>query len=149
MSAHSTKSWTSRHRMIPLRRLRRTSNVLDATHPRERRELDPGTCCADWLADPARGGEDCQRTAEMELQSPDDGGSIARIKKSCRQLRAECAGSLHPAVPNPAARQARTCWLILVAKFDDIFPYTPARDLRTAWASTSPKPPLCAVRAGP
>jgi len=77
-------------------KLRRRPRVSDAT-PRERRELDPGTCCPDCGGDLRVVGEDVSELLDMIaarmkviyypavdcLQSMK--GQIARIKKSCRR----------------------------------------------------------------
>jgi transposase len=63
--------------------LRRRPRVSDVT-PRERRELDPGTCCPDCGGDLRVVGEDVSELLDM-IAAQMKVIQIARIKKSCRR----------------------------------------------------------------
>ena len=63
--------------------LRRRPRVTDAT-PRERRELDPGTCCPDCGGDLRVVGEDVSELLDM-IAAQMKVVQIAWIKKSCRR----------------------------------------------------------------
>jgi len=64
-------------------KLRRRPRVSDATL-RERRELDPGTCCPDCGGDLRVVGEDVSELLDM-IAAQMKVIQIARIKKSCRR----------------------------------------------------------------
>jgi len=81
--------------------LRRRPRVSDETL-RERRELDPGTCCPDCGGDLRVVGEDVSELLDM-IAAQMKVVQIARIKKSCRRC------------PNLLAH-------VLVSKFDDHLP---------------------------
>lgn len=113
---------------------RRRPRVSDAA-PRERRELDPGTCCPDCGGDLRVVGEDTSElldlvAAQMKvIQS-------ARVKKSCRR----CERMVQPAAPSRVRRENHSpdgfltlltpgsmagpglLAQILVSKFDDHLP---------------------------
>jgi transposase len=100
--------------------LRRRPRVSDAT-PRERRELDPGSCCPDCGGDLRVVGEDVSELLDM-IAAQMKVIQIARIKKSCRRCEKmvqepapsrPISGSM--AGPNLLAH-------ILVSKFDDHLP---------------------------
>ena len=89
--------------------------------PRERRELDPGTCCPDCGGDLRVVGEDVSELIDM-IAAQMKVIQIARIKKSCRRCEKmvqepapsrPISGSM--AGPNLLAH-------ILVSKFDDHLP---------------------------
>ncbi len=96
---------------------RRRPRVSEAT-PRERRELDPGSCCPDCGGDLRVVSEDVSElldlvAAQMKVIQ------IARVKKSCRR----CEKMVQPAAPSrPIAGSMAGPGLlaqILVSKFDD------------------------------
>lgn len=99
---------------------RRRPRVSDAT-PRERRELDPGSCCPDCGGDLRVVGEDVSElldlvAAQMRVIQ------IARVKKSCRR----CEKMVQPAAPSrpiPGSMAGPGLLAqILVSKFDDHLP---------------------------
>ena len=99
---------------------RRRPRVSDAT-PRERRELDPGSCCPDCGGDLRVVGEDVSElldlvAAQMKVIQ------IARVKKSCRR----CERMVQPAAPSrpiPGSMAGPGLLAqILVSKFDDHLP---------------------------
>lgn len=99
---------------------RRRPRVSDAT-PRERRELDPGSCCPDCGGDLRVVGEDVSElldlvAAQMRIIQ------IARVKKSCRR----CEKMVQPAAPSrpiPGSMAGPGLLAqILVSKFDDHLP---------------------------
>ena len=113
--------------------LRRRPRVSDAT-PRERRELDPGTCCPDCGGDLRVVGEDVSELLDMIaaqmkvicypavdcLQSTR--GQIARIKKSCRRCE-KMVQEPAPSRPIPGSMAGPNLLShILVSKFDDHLP---------------------------
>ena len=100
---------------------RRRPRVSDAT-PRERRELDPGSCCPDCGGDLRVVGEDVSElldlvAAQMKVIQ------IARVKKSCRR----CEKMVQPAAPSrpiPGSMAGPGLLAqILVSKFDDHLPF--------------------------
>ena len=142
--------------------LRRRPRVSDATL-RERRELDPGTCCPDCggdlrvtpkACDPMRTfgatGEDVSELLDM-IAAQMKVIQIARIKKSCR--RCEKLASRNPvaaakrwcrsprqAVRSPAAWQGQTCWPTFWSPNLMItFPFIASTRSLPAWARTSLK----------
>lgn len=99
---------------------RRRPRVSEAT-PRERRELDPGSCCPDCGGDLRVVGEDVSElldlvAAQMKVIQ------IARVKKSCRR----CERMVQPAAPSrpiPGSMAGPGLLAqILVSKFDDHLP---------------------------
>ena len=99
---------------------RRRPRVSEAT-PRERRELDPGSCCPDCGGDLRVVGEDVSElldlvAAQMRVIQ------IARVKKSCRR----CERMVQPAAPSrpiPGSMAGPGLLAqILVSKFDDHLP---------------------------
>jgi len=109
---------------------RRRPRVSECDNRASGRELDPRTCCLTVAAICRRGGWRCQRTAGHELQPRWKVVQIARIKKSCRRLRADGAGPA-PSRPSQGSMAGRTCLPhILVAKVTIIFLISAARDLR-------------------
>lgn len=86
---------------------RRRPRVSDET-PRERRELDPGTCCPDCGGDLRVVGEEVSELLDM-VAAQIKVIEIARVKKSCRR----CERMVQPAAPSrpiPAAWPDRACW---------------------------------------
>ena len=79
-------------------KLRRRPRVSDAT-PRERRELDPGTCCPDCGGDLRVVGEDVSDLLDM-IAAQMKVIQIARIKKILSPLRKDGAGA-RPQPSNP------------------------------------------------
>ncbi len=113
--------------------LRRRPRVSDGTL-RERRELDPGTCCPDCGGDLRVVGEDVSELLDMIaaqmkvicypavdcLQSMR--GQIARIKKSCRRCE-RMVQEPAPSRPIPGSMAGPNLLAhILVSKFDDHLP---------------------------
>ena len=113
--------------------LRRRPRVSDATL-RERRELDPGTCCPDCGGDLRVVGEDVSELLDMIaaqmkviyypavdcLQSMR--GQIARIKKSCRRCE-KMVQEPAPSRPIPGSMAGPNLLAhVLVSKFDDHLP---------------------------
>ncbi len=112
---------------------RRRPRVSEAP-PRERRELDPGTCCPDCGGDLRVVGEDVSELLDMIaaqmkvicypavdcLQSMR--GQIARIKKSCRRCE-RMVQEPAPSRPIPGSMAGPNLLAhILVSKFDDHLP---------------------------
>ncbi len=92
--------------------LHRRPRVSDATL-RERRELDPGTCCPDCGGDLRVVGEDVSELLDM-IAAQMKVVQIARIKKSC--------GRCEKMVQEPAPSRPNLLAHILVSKFDDHLP---------------------------
>jgi transposase len=100
--------------------LRRRPRVSDAT-PRERRELDPGTCCADCGGDLRVVGEDVSELLDM-IAAQMKVIQIARIKKSCRRCE-RMVQEPAPSRPIPGSMAGPNLLAhILVSKFDDHLP---------------------------
>ena len=99
---------------------RRRPRVSDAA-PRERRELDPGSCCPDCGGELRFVGEDVSEMLDM-IAAQLKVVQIARPKKSCRQ----CERMVQvPAPSRPIAGSMAGAGLlahILVSKFDDHLP---------------------------
>lgn len=99
---------------------RRRPGVSDAT-PRERRELDPGTCCPDCGGELRLVGEDVSEILDM-IKAQLKVIQIARLKKSCRQ----CEKMVQPPAPSrpiPGSMAgAGLLAYVLVSKFDDHLP---------------------------
>lgn len=101
----------------PTRRRPRVS----ADTPRERRELDPGSCCPDCGGDLRLVGEDVSEmlhlvAAQLKVVQ------IARLKKSCRRCERMVQ---HPAPSRPIPGSMAGAGLlahVLVSKFDDHLP---------------------------
>lgn len=104
----------------PVRAPRRRPRV-SADTPRERRELDPGTTCADCGGQLRRVGEDVSEMLDMiaaQLRVIE----IARVKKSCRgcDKMVQVAAPSRP-IPGSMATASLLAY-ILVSKFDDHLP---------------------------
>ena len=113
--------------------LRRRPRVSDTT-PRERRELDPGTCCPDCGGDlriPPEAddymrtfgatGEDVSELLDM-IAAQMKVIQIARIKKSCRRCERMVQESA-PSRPIPGSMAGPNLLAhVLVSKFDDHLP---------------------------
>ena len=100
--------------------LRRRPRVSDAT-PRERRELDPGTCCPDCGGDLRVVGEDVSELLDM-IAAQMKVIQIARIKKSCRRCE-RMVQEPAPSRPIPGSMAGPNLLAhILVSKFDDHLP---------------------------
>lgn len=101
-------------------KLRRRPRVSDAT-PRERRELDPGTCCPDCGGDLRVVGEDVSELLDM-IAAQMKVIQIARIKKSCRRCE-KMVQEPAPSRPIPGSMAGPNLLAhILVSKFDDHLP---------------------------
>ena len=101
-------------------KLRRRPRVSDAT-PRERRELDPGTCCPDCGGDLRVVGEDVSELLDM-IAAQMKVIQIARIKKSCRRCE-KMVQEPAPSRPIPGSMAGPHLLAhILVSKFDDHLP---------------------------
>jgi len=99
---------------------RRRPRVSDAT-PRERRELDPGTCCPDCGGDLRVVGEDVSELLDM-IAAQMKVIQIARIKKSCRRCE-KMVQEPAPSRPIPGSMAGPNLLAhILVSKFDDHLP---------------------------
>ena len=97
--------------------LRRRPRVSDTT-PRERRELDPGTCCPDCGGDLRVVGEDVSELLDM-IAAQMKVIQIARIKKSCRRCE-RMVQEPAPSRPIPGSMAGPNLLAhILVSKFDD------------------------------
>jgi len=100
--------------------LRRRPRVSDTT-PRERRELDPGTCCPDCGGDLRVVGEDVSELLDM-IAAQMKVIQIARIKKSCRRCERMVQESA-PSRPIPGSMAGPNLLAhVLVSKFDDHLP---------------------------
>ena len=100
--------------------LRRRPRVSDATL-RERRELEPGTCCPDCGGDLRVVGEDVSELLDM-IAAQMKVIQIARIKKSCRRCE-KMVQEPAPSRPIPGSMAGPNLLAhILVSKFDDHLP---------------------------
>ncbi len=100
--------------------LRRRPRVSDATL-RERRVLDPGTCCPDCGGDLRVVGEDVSELLDM-IAAQMKVVQIARIKKSCRRCE-KMVQEPAPSRPIPGSMAGPNLLAhILVSKFDDHLP---------------------------
>ena len=100
--------------------LRRRPRVSDTTL-RERRELDPGTCCPDCGGDLRVVGEDVSELLDM-IAAQMKVIQIARIKKSCRRCE-KMVQEPAPSRPIPGSMAGPNLLAhILVSKFDDHLP---------------------------
>lgn len=104
----------------PARKPRRRPRVSDAT-PRERRELDPGTCCPDCGGDLRLVGEDVSDMLDL-VAAQLKVLQIARLKKSCRRCE-KMVQEPAPSRPIPGSMaSAALLAYILVSKYDDHLP---------------------------
>lgn len=102
------------------RKPRRRPRVSDAT-PRERHELDPGTCCPDCGGDLRLVGEDVSEMLDL-VAAQLKVLHIARLKKSCRRCE-KMVQDPAPSRPIPGSMaSAALLAYILVSKFDDHLP---------------------------
>jgi len=118
--------------------LRRRPRVSDTT-PRERRELDSGTCCPDCGGDLRVVGEDVSELLDM-IAAQMKVIQIARIKKSCRRCE-KMVQEPAPSRPIPGSMAGPNLLAhILVSKFDDHLPlFIASTRSLSVWARTSPK----------
>lgn len=99
---------------------RRRPRVSDST-PRERQELDPGSCCPDCGGDLRLVGEDVSEMLDL-IAAQLKVVQIARLKKSCRRCERMVQLSA-PSRPVPGSMAgAGLLAYILVSKFDDHLP---------------------------
>lgn len=104
----------------PERAPRRRPRVSAST-PRERRVLDPGTCCPDCGGDLRLVGEDVSEMLDMVMAQLKV-LEIARLKKSCRRCE-KMVQDPAPSRPIPGSMaSAGLLAYILVSKFDDHIP---------------------------
>jgi transposase len=102
------------------RKPRRRPRVSEST-PRERRELDPGTCCPDCGGDLRLVGEDVSEMLDL-IAARLKVLQIARLKKSCRRCE-RMVQEPAPSRPIPGSMaSAALLAYILVSKFDDHVP---------------------------
>lgn len=102
------------------RKPRRRPRVSDNT-PRERRELDPGTCCPDCGGDLRLVGEDVSEMLDL-IAAQLKVLQIARLKKSCRRCE-KMVQEPAPSRPIPGSMaSAGLLAYLLVSKFDDHIP---------------------------
>ena len=100
--------------------LRRRPRVSDAT-PRERRELDPGSCCPDCGGDLRIVGEDVSELLDM-IAAQMKVIQVARLKKSCRRCE-RMVQEPAPSRPIPGSMAGPNLLAhVLVSKFDDHLP---------------------------
>ena len=100
--------------------LRRRPRVSDETL-RERRELDPGTCCPDCGGDLRVVGEDVSELLDM-IAARMKLVQIARIKKSCRRCE-RMVQEPAPSRPIPGSMAGPNLLAhVLVSKYDDHLP---------------------------
>lgn len=101
----------------PARRRPRVSDSM----PRERRELDPGSCCPDCGGDMRVVGEDVSEMLDL-IAAQLKVVQIARLKKSCRRCE-RMVQVPAPSRPIPGSMAgAGLLAHILVSKFDDHLP---------------------------
>ena len=99
---------------------RRRPRVSDST-PRERQELDPGSCCPDCGGDLRVVGEDVSEMLDL-IAAQMKVVQIARLKKSCRRCE-RMVQVPAPSRPIPGSMVgAGLLAHILVSKFDDHLP---------------------------
>lgn len=99
---------------------RRRPRVSDST-PRERQELDPGSCCPDCGGDLRLVGEDVSEMLDL-IAAQLKIVQIARLKKSCRRCE-RMVQIPAPSRPIPGSMAgANLLAHILVSKFDDHLP---------------------------
>ncbi|WP_417248638.1 IS66 family transposase [Celeribacter sp.] len=100
--------------------LRRRPRVSAET-PRERRELDPGSCCPDCGGELRTVGEDVRELLDM-IAAQMKVIQIARIKKSCRRCE-RMVQEPAPSRPIPGSMAGPNLLAhVLVSKFDDHLP---------------------------
>lgn len=100
--------------------LRRRLRVSDAT-PRERRELDPGSCCPDCGGDLRIVGEDVSELLDM-IAAQMKVIQVARLKKSCRRCE-RMVQEPAPSRPIPGSMAGPNLLAhVLVSKFEDHLP---------------------------
>ena len=117
--------------------LRRRPRVSDATL-RERRELDPVTCCPDCGGDLRVVGEDVSELLDM-IAAQMKVVQIARIKKSCRRCE-KMVQEPAPSRPIPGSMAGPNLLAhVLVSKFDDHLPLIASTRYLSAWGPTFPK----------
>lgn len=94
---------------------------VSAMTPRERREIDPGSCCPDCGGDLRLVGEDMSEMLDL-VAAQLKVLQIARLKKSCRRCEkmVQTPAPSRP-IPGSMASAALLAW-ILVSKFDDHLP---------------------------
>ena len=121
-------------------KLRRRPRVSDAT-PRERRELDPGTCCPDCGGDLRVVGEDVSELLDM-IAAQMKVIQIARIKKSCRRCE-KMVQVPAPSRPIPGSMAGPNLLAhILVSKFDDHLPLYRQHEIFTRMGADIPESTL-------
>ncbi len=99
---------------------RRRPRVSEST-PRERQELDPGSCCPDCGGDLRVVGEDVSELLDM-IAAQMKVIQIARIKKSCRRCE-RMVQEPAPSRPIPGSMAGPNLLAhVLVSKFDDHLP---------------------------
>ncbi len=99
---------------------RRRPRVSDAT-PRERQELDPGSCCPDCGGDLRLVGEDVSEMLDL-IAAQLKVVRIARLKKSCRRCE-RMVQVPAPSRPIPGSMAGPGLLAhVLVSKFDDHLP---------------------------
>jgi len=102
------------------RPMRRRPRVSEAT-PRERQELDPGSCCPDCGGDLRLVGEDLSEMLDL-VAAQLKVVQIARLKKSCRRCE-RMVQVPAPSRPIPGSMAgAGLLAHVLVSKFDDHLP---------------------------
>ena len=121
-------------------KLRRRPRVSDAT-PRERRELDPGTCCPDCGGDLRVVGEDVSELLDM-IAAQMKVIQIARIKKSCRRCE-KMVQVPAPSRPIPGSMAGPNLLAhILVSKFDGHLPLYRQHEIFTRMGADIPESTL-------
>lgn len=99
---------------------RRRPRVSDST-PRERQELDPGSCCPDCGGDLRLVGEDVSEMLDL-IAARLKVVQIARLKKSCRRCE-RMVQMPAPSRPIPGSMAGADLLAhVLVSKFDDHLP---------------------------
>jgi transposase len=127
--------------------LRRRPRVSDTT-PRERRELNPGTCCPDCGGDLRVVGEDVSELLDM-IAAQMKVVQIARIKKSCRRCE-RMVQEPAPSRPIPGSMAGPNLLAhVLVSKFDDHLPLYRQHEIFARMGPTVPKARLSAGAGGP
>ncbi|MBT0778473.1 IS66 family transposase [Paracoccus sp. pheM1] len=115
---------------------RRRPRVSDST-PRERQELDPGSCCPDCGGDLRLVGEDVSEMLDLiaaQLQVV----QIARLKKSCRRCE-RMVQVPAPSRPIPGSMAGPGLLAhILVSKFDDHLPLYRQHEIFTRMGADIP-----------
>ena len=115
---------------------RRRPRVSDST-PRERRELDPGSCCPDCGGDLRLVGEDVSEMLDL-IAAQLKVVQIARLKKSCRRCE-RMVQMPAPSRPIPGSMAgANLLAHILVSKFDDHLPLYRQHEIFTRMGADIP-----------